>query len=158
MESARKIAEARGGRVVWIMESTTGWARINDLLDSRIQFVMANVLQLPLPPKAHRRKSEQWIREGKNAVKWTKLSYHDFVDNHVRLPRCSSGFALAYNSHTASRRGDLGNFLRRLVLPRSMKTWTKTTCETGGRRYARGLETRRRSRARVKWDGLNSPD
>ena len=24
------------------------------------------------------------IRAGKNAVKWTKLSYHDFVDNHMR--------------------------------------------------------------------------
>jgi len=47
-------------------------------------------------------------------VKWTKLSCHDFVDNHVRLQL----FALAYN---------LGNFLRRLVLPRPMKTWTITT-------------------------------
>ena len=47
-------------------------------------------------------------------MKWTKLSCHDFVDNHVRLQL----FALAYN---------LGNFLRRLVLPRPMKTWTMTT-------------------------------
>ena len=58
--------------------------------------------------------AEQWIREGKNAVKWTKLSCHDFMDNHVRLQL----FALAYN---------LGNCLRRLVLPRPMKTWTMTT-------------------------------
>ncbi len=29
--------------------------------------------------------AEQSIREGKNAVKWTRLSCHDFVDNHVRL-------------------------------------------------------------------------
>jgi len=57
---------------------------------------------------------EQWIKEGKNAVKWTKLSCHDFVDNQVRLQL----FALAYN---------LGNFLRRLVLPRPMKHWTMTT-------------------------------
>ncbi len=27
--------------------------------------------------------AEQWIKEGKNAVKWTKLSCHDFVDNQV---------------------------------------------------------------------------
>jgi hypothetical protein len=58
--------------------------------------------------------AEQWIKEGKNAVKWTKLSCHDFVDNQVRLQL----FALAYN---------LGNFLRRLVLPRPMKHWTMTT-------------------------------
>jgi len=58
--------------------------------------------------------AEQWIKEGKNAVKWTKLSCHDFVDNQVRLPL----FALAYN---------LGNFLRRLALPGSVKHWSMTT-------------------------------
>ena len=59
--------------------------------------------------------AEQWIKEGKNAVKWTRLSCHDFVDNQVRLSRCPSGFALAYN---------LGNFLRRLALPKSVKHWS----------------------------------
>jgi len=58
--------------------------------------------------------AEQWIKEGKNAVKWTKLSCHDFADNQVRLQL----FTLAYN---------LGNFLRRLVLPRPMTRWTMTT-------------------------------
>jgi hypothetical protein len=29
--------------------------------------------------------AEQWIKEGKNAVKWTRLSCHDFVANQVRL-------------------------------------------------------------------------
>ena len=58
--------------------------------------------------------AEQWIKEGKNAVKWTKLSCHDFVDNQVRLQL----FALAYN---------LGNFLRRLALPRSVRHWSLTT-------------------------------
>ena len=51
---------------------------------------------------------------GKDAVKWTKLWCHDFVDNQVRLQL----FALAYN---------LGNFLRRLALPRSVKHWSLTT-------------------------------
>jgi hypothetical protein len=58
--------------------------------------------------------AEQWIKEGKNAVKWTRLSCHDFVDNQVRLQL----FALAYN---------LGNFLRRLALPQSVKHWSQTT-------------------------------
>ena len=58
--------------------------------------------------------AEQWIKEGKNAVKWTRLSCHDFVDNQVRLQL----FGLAYN---------LGNFLRRLALPRSVKHWSLTT-------------------------------
>lgn len=58
--------------------------------------------------------AEQWIKEGKNAVKWTRLSCHDFVDNQVRLQL----FALAYN---------LGNFLRRLALPRTVRHWSLTT-------------------------------
>jgi hypothetical protein len=58
--------------------------------------------------------AEQWIKEGKNAVRWTRLSCHDFVDNEVRLHL----FVLAYN---------LGNFLRQAVLPRSVRHWSLTT-------------------------------
>jgi hypothetical protein len=58
--------------------------------------------------------AEQWIKEGKNAVNWTRLSCHDFVDNQVRLQL----FVLAYN---------LGNFLRQAVLPKSVRRWTLTT-------------------------------
>ena len=58
--------------------------------------------------------AEQWIKEGKNAVKWTRLSCHDFVDNQVRLQL----FAVAYN---------LGNFVRRLALPQGVKHWSLTT-------------------------------
>jgi len=49
----------RGGRIVWIMESTTGWSRVKDLLGERATFVLANVLQMPLPPKAKRRKTDK---------------------------------------------------------------------------------------------------
>ena len=49
----------RGGRIVWIMESTTGWARVKELLGERVKFVLANVLQMPLPPKAKRRKTDK---------------------------------------------------------------------------------------------------
>jgi len=58
--------------------------------------------------------AEQWIKEGKYALKWTGLSCHDFVDNQVRLQL----FALAYN---------LGNFLRGLALPKSVKKWSLGT-------------------------------
>jgi len=58
--------------------------------------------------------AERWIKEGKNAVKWTRLSCRDFADTQVRLQL----FALAYN---------LGNFLRRLALPRGVKHWSMTT-------------------------------
>ena len=57
--------------------------------------------------------AEQWIKEGKNAVNWTKLSCRTFKDNQTRLQL----FALAYN---------LANFLRRLALPRDVKHWSLT--------------------------------
>jgi Transposase DDE domain group 1 len=37
--------------------------------------------------------AEQWIREGKQVLRWTRLSYRAFRDNAVRLQL----FALAYN-------------------------------------------------------------
>ena len=48
-----------GGRAVWVMESTTVWARVKDLLGERVKFILANVLQMPLPPKAKRRKTDK---------------------------------------------------------------------------------------------------
>jgi transposase len=60
MCSARRDAQARGGRAIWIQESTTGWARMQQLAtECGVEFVMANVLQMPLPPKARRRKTDK---------------------------------------------------------------------------------------------------
>ena len=77
--------------------------------------------------------AEQWIKEGKYALNWTRLSGHKFVANQVRLWL----FILAYN---------LGNFVRRLALPESLKRWSLTSVQTrlikmGGRlvRHARRL-------------------
>ena len=53
-------------------------------------------------------------QRGRYALKWTRSSCNDFVDNKVRLQL----FALAYN---------LGNFLRRLALPQSVKKWSLRT-------------------------------
>ncbi len=61
--------------------------------------------------------AEQWIKEGKYALNWTRLSCHGFAANQVRLQL----FALAYN---------LGNFLRRLALPRSISHWSLRTLQT----------------------------
>ena len=58
--------------------------------------------------------AEQWIKEGKHAVKWTKLSCRTFRDNQARLQL----FALAYN---------LGNILRRLALSKPVRHWSLTT-------------------------------
>jgi len=55
----RALAEAKGRPVVWIQESTTGWARVQALLGERVEFVLANVIQMPLPPKGRRRKTDK---------------------------------------------------------------------------------------------------
>lgn len=58
VDRARREAGPQG-RVIWIQESTTGWARVEALLGERAEFVLANVLQMPLPPKAKRRKTDK---------------------------------------------------------------------------------------------------
>jgi len=58
--------------------------------------------------------AEQWIKEGKNAVKWTRLSCCSFTANAVRLQL----HALAYN---------LTNFMRTLALPEAVKQWSLTS-------------------------------
>jgi transposase len=60
MQKTRKEADARGGQAVWIQESTTGWARMQQLAhECGLQFLLANVLQMPLPPKARRHKTDK---------------------------------------------------------------------------------------------------
>jgi hypothetical protein len=58
--------------------------------------------------------AEQWIREGKYALRWTRLSCHSFRHNAVRLQL----HALAYN---------LANFLRSLAFPQEVERWSLTT-------------------------------
>jgi hypothetical protein len=97
------------------------------------------VTNLSYPPRGVTRfyngrgTAEQWIKEGKYVLNWTRLSCRRFVANQVRLAL----FVLAYN---------LGNFMRRLALPEPMKHWSLTSIQTrmiktGGRlvRHARRL-------------------
>ena len=58
--------------------------------------------------------AEQHIKEGKNAVKWTRLSCRTMQGNAVRLQL----HALAYN---------LANFLRTLALPQEVRHWSLTS-------------------------------
>ena len=62
----------------------------------------------------HRGTCEQWIKEGKGAIKWTRLSCCSFVANAVRLQL----HALAYN---------LANFMRTLALPEAVAEWSLTS-------------------------------
>ena len=58
--------------------------------------------------------AEQHIKEGKHALKWTRLSCTRFAANAVRLQL----HALAYN---------LANFLRTLATPKEIETWSLTS-------------------------------
>ena len=60
--------------------------------------------------------AEQWIKEGKQAVKMTRLSCHRFRSNEVRLWLT----IIAYN---------LGNLWRRLVLPQRIEKWSLTSLQ-----------------------------
>ena len=83
----------------------------------RVGFIVTN---LPLQNRAvvrfynKRGTAEQWIKEGKQAAHWTRLSCHRFRANEVRLQLS----VLAYN---------LGNLWRRLVLPKRIDTWSLTS-------------------------------
>ena len=57
---------------------------------------------------------EQWIKEGKGAIKWTRLSCRSFAANAVRLQL----HALADN---------LGNFMRTLAMPKAAEPWSLTS-------------------------------
>ena len=59
VREARAEAEPSGGQVVWIMESTTGWARVKDLIGGRAKFLLCNVLRMPREPKAYRKKTDR---------------------------------------------------------------------------------------------------
>jgi hypothetical protein len=83
----------------------------------RVGFVVTNLKRSPervVKFYNGRGTAEQWIKEGKNALKWTRISCRRFKDNQAWLQL----FILAYN---------LGNFLRQLALLRPVRTWTLTT-------------------------------
>lgn len=83
----------------------------------RVGFIVTNLSRKPKRIVAfynQRGTAEQCIKEGKNALKWTRLSCRTMKANAVRLQL----HALAYN---------LANFLRTLALPEEMKSWSLTS-------------------------------
>jgi Transposase DDE domain group 1 len=57
---------------------------------------------------------QQWIKEGKGAIKWTQLSCRSFDANAVRLQL----HALAYN---------LGQLPAHAAVPKAIKDWSLTS-------------------------------
>ena len=83
----------------------------------RVGFIVTNLAR---PAKRvvafyiQRGTAEQWIKEGKGAIKWTRLSCRTFAANAVRLQL----HVLAYN---------LGNFMRTLAMPKAAEPWSLTS-------------------------------
>ena len=86
----------------------------------RVGFVVTN---LPMEPDGiihfynQRGTAEQYIKEGKRAINWTRLSCKGMAQNEVRLQL----HALAYN---------LGIFLQGADLPDEMADWSLTSLQT----------------------------
>ena len=83
----------------------------------RVGFIVTNMSRPPENIVAFynmRGTCEQYIKEGKGAIKWTRLSCRTFAANAVRLQL----HALACN---------LGNFLRTLATPGPIRDWSLTS-------------------------------
>jgi len=83
----------------------------------RVGFIVSNLARSAEGIVAfynHRGTCEQYIKEGKGAIKWTRLSCRTFAANAVRLQL----HALAYN---------LGNFMRTLAMPKTAEPWSLTS-------------------------------
>ena len=94
----------------------------------RVGFIVTN---MTLPSRSvvrfynKRGPAEQWIKDGKQATHWTRLSCHRFRANEVRL-------------QLAVPADNLGNLWRRRVLPPRVTRWSLTSLQqrlvkTGGR-------------------------
>src|SRR5215213_4482020 len=106
----RLLGIARAG--LWPRSSGTGAT-----FYPRVGFLVTNLCRPPERVVAfynRRGTSEPWIKEGKNAVRWTRLSCRSMQANAVRLQL----HALAYN---------MANFFRTLVLPDEVEQWSLTT-------------------------------
>jgi transposase len=120
VDRARRDAGCEG-QVTWIQESTTGWARVKELLGERVDFRLANVLQMPLPPKARRRKTDK--------VDTARMQREHLAGTlplaHQPTPECRQLRRLvAYREDLVNRRTALRNWINRYL---AHETWADRT-------------------------------
>jgi hypothetical protein len=120
----------------------------------KIGFIVTN---MPMDPDwvvrfyNQRGTAEQHIKEGKYALRWTRLSCKRFRDNEFRLQL----HALAYN---------LATFLRCIELPEAMANWSLTSLQlklikmgaASGVTPAPSLSSLPRWRSQAPWSGPSS--
>jgi transposase len=120
VEKARLAAGPKGG-VTWIQESTTGWARVQALVSDRVGFLLANVLQMPLPPKGRRRKTDKidTARIQREYLNGTLPLAYQPPANWRQLRRL-----VAYREGLVKRRTALRNWINRYL---AHETWFDCT-------------------------------
>lgn len=130
VEDARRATPA-SGRLIWIQESTTGWARVQTLLGHQVDdFLLANVLQLPKRPKEGRKKTDRGD---------TQRILHEYLLNRLGLADQPSSTLrearrlVAYRENLVNRRTALRNWLNRYL---AHETWI----ERRGLWSAKGLQ------------------
>lgn len=116
-DRARAQLGRRRGRIVWIQESTSGWARVKALLGDQVRFVLANVLQMPKTSKQHRRKTDRTdtariLREYRNG----KLPQAHQPELRLRQLRRVVGL----RENLVNRRTTLRNWINRYL---AHETW-----------------------------------
>jgi transposase len=116
-----RLAAGHKGQTTWIQESTTGWARVQELLGERVEFLLANVLQMPLPPKARRRKTDKvdTARMQREYLAGTLPLAHQPPRAWRQLRRL-----VAYREGLVSRRTALRNWIDRYL---AHETWIDRT-------------------------------
>jgi transposase len=145
VRSAAAQAAPSGGRAVWIMESTTGWARVKRIVEPLGRFVLANVLQMPLPPKARRKKTDKvdtrrLLREYLNGMLPQSFTARRALREIRRLT--------AARESLVSRRTAVRNWINRYL---AHETW----CSRTGLWSGRGMERLRAIAASLRGlDGM----
>jgi len=133
-----RAAAGRRGRVIWVQESTTGWARVKATLGERVEFQLANVLQMPLPPKARRCKTDK--------VDTARLQ-REYLNGS--LPRAHQPPAwwrqvrrlVAYRENLVARRTSLQNWLNRYLAHETWESRVGLWSAKGRRRLQRLVES-----------------
>jgi len=138
-DSASEVAQV-GGRVFWIMESTTGWARVKKAIGPLATMLVANVLQMPLPPKAYRRKTDK-IDTGRILREFLNGSLPVAFQPSVELRQIRR--LVATRESLVSRRTALRNWINRYL---AHETWRSRA----GLWSAKGMRSLKRFAASVE--------
>jgi len=120
VDEARRDA-GRRGRVIWIQESTTGWARVKELLGPRVEFRLANVLQIPKTAKSHKRKTDK-LDTGRIQREYINGDLPLAFQPQPELRQLRR--VVAYREELVNRRTALRNWINRFL---SHETWYDTT-------------------------------